>query len=334
MQPQDAQNYVLSLYEHILRRAPSQHELIYWSECACNAGGAEKVYFSFVNSAEYKGKNTVKTLYPAGHYYSPVVDPATVRKYINRERSSFIGDIPGVIINIREMDDLWNLMSGVIASTPFTENKSDSFRFYYNNNIFPYGDAISLRMMMAYLKPRSVVEIGSGFSSACMLDAAEEFNLDTKFTFIDPYLERLNSLLKTSDHDRVLIVEDAVQNVNDSLFSRLGAGDVVFIDSTHVLKTGSDVHFEIFNILPKLNSGVLIHFHDIQYPFEYPDQWIFEQNYSWNEIYALRAFLMYNPQFRIKFWGSCFAQRRTEAVRSVFPLFLKNPGGSIWIEKV
>ena len=56
MQPQDAQNYVLSLYEHILRRTPSQHELIYWSECACNAGGAEKVYFSFVNSAEYKGK--------------------------------------------------------------------------------------------------------------------------------------------------------------------------------------------------------------------------------------------------------------------------------------
>ena len=101
-----------------------------------------------------------------------------------------------------------------------------------------------------------------------------------------------------------------------------------------MLKTGSDVHYELFHILPVLQPGVLIHFHDIQFPFEYPDQWIFDENRSWNEIYALRAFLMYNNRFKIKFWGSCFAHLRAELVRDVFAPFLKNPGGSIWLEKV
>jgi len=166
-----------------------------------------------------------------------------------------------------------------------------------------------------------------------MLDCADEFGLDTKFTFIDPYPERLRTLLRQDDYRRVTIIETPVQETDQNLYAALGRGDILFIDSTHVLKTGSDVHYELFRILPGLQRGVVIHFHDIQYPFEYPDQWIFGTNYSWNEIYALRAFLMYNSEFRIRFWGSCMAQRRPQLIREVFPLFLKNPGGSLWIEK-
>ena len=81
-----------------------------------------------------------------------------------------------------------------------------------------------------------------------------------------------------------------VQDVPIDEFRALGSGDVLFIDSSHVLKTGSDVHRELFEILPALASGVLIHFHDIDYPFEYPDLFLFERRYSWNEAYAVRAF--------------------------------------------
>src|SRR6202035_2845754 len=122
-----------------------------------------------------------------------------------------------------------------------------------------------------------------------------------------------------------------VQDVPVSTFSTLNENDILFIDSTHVLKTASDVHYELFSILPSLNEGVLIHVHDIQYPFEYPRQWLFADNYSWNEIYALRAFLMYNSAFEVVFWNALFAQRQPKLVYETNPLFLKYPGSSIWL---
>jgi hypothetical protein len=93
------------------------------------------------------------------------------------------------------------------------------------------------------------------------------------------------------------------------------------------------LHFELFSILPSLKSGVVIHFHDIQFPFEYPQQWVIDNKISWNEIYALRAFLMYNSDFPVLFWFSMLAKANRQLIASTFPLALKNPGGSIWIEK-
>ena len=116
-----------------------------------------------------------------------------------------------------------------------------------------------------------------------------------------------------------------------STFSKLKENDILFIDSSHVLKTGSDVHYELFSILPSLNKGVLIHFHDIHYPFEYPRQSLFGNNTSWNEIYALRAFLSYNSAFEVVFWNGLFTHRQRELVHETNPLFLKNPGCSIWL---
>ncbi len=333
MQADEARTYILSLYEHLLHRAPAPGELESWVEFARDGSAAETTYYAFVNSAEYKLKTRVSCLYHTGHYHSPVVDPSTVVDYVERERRSGWNEIAGIVVPLQEMEEFWLRFADVIARTPFQEAQSKGQRFYYDNNIFPHGDAITLRAMMADLRPRSVVEVGSGFSSACMLDCADEFQLDTKFTFIDPNPERLLQLLLPHDHLRVTVIEKPVQETDDRLYTVLGPGDILFINSTHVLKTGSDVHHELFHILPSLQRGVIVHFHDIQFPFEYPDQWIFDDNYSWNEIYALRAFLMYNTDFRIRFWGNCLAQRRTEIVRDVFPLFLKNPGGSLWIEK-
>jgi hypothetical protein len=99
-----------------------------------------------------------------------------------------------------------------------------------------------------------------------------------------------------------------------------------------VLKTGSDVHYELFQMLPVLRPGVIVHFHDCPYPFEYPPKWVLEDNFSWNEAYALRAFLMYNSRFSIEFWGSLFRRQFHKEIAQEFPLLLKsNPGTSIWL---
>jgi predicted O-methyltransferase YrrM len=191
---------------------------------------------------------------------------------------------------------------------------------------------VMLRAMIAHFRPKNVIEIGSGFSSACILDAVDQVGLsDFTMTCIDPDPSRLRSRLREEDHSRVKIIEGPVQDVPVSTFSTLNENDILFIDSTHVLKTASDVHYELFSILPSLKKGVLVHFHDIHYPFEYPRQWLFEKNLSWNEIYALRAFLMYNTAFEVVFWTGLFAHRQHALILETHPLFLQNPGGSIWL---
>jgi hypothetical protein len=124
-----------------------------------------------------------------------------------------------------------------------------------------------------------------------------------------------------------------VQEVPIELFGALGRGDLLLIDSTHVLKTGSDVCHLLFSVLPSLAKGVIIHFRDCRYPFEYPDGWIFEDNRSWNEVYAVRAFLMYNSDFEIVFWNSLFAIAFRERIAATAPAFLDHPGGGLWVER-
>jgi hypothetical protein len=99
------------------------------------------------------------------------------------------------------------------------------------------------------------------------------------------------------------------------------------------MRTGSDVCFELFDILPRLRPGVLVHFHDIFWPFEYPYQWAVDENRSWNELYAVRAFLMDNPNWRIVMFNHYFATFQRSLIESTVPHFLKNTGGAFWIQK-
>ncbi len=109
--------------------------------------------------------------------------------------------------------------------------------------------------------------------------------------------------------------------------------DILFIDSSHVSKTGSDVNHLLFKILPLLNDGVMIHFHDIFFPFEYPQWWAFEGR-AWNEAYLLHAFLAHNRAYQIEFFNTYVIDRYRERIAAEFPLFLKNEGGSLWLRKV
>jgi hypothetical protein len=335
MSPAAAEEFIASLYATVLKRDPQPEEFAHWVTVAGAAMQPEQVYFAFAKSKEYKlqQEKSVPTMFWPGHYYSPIVDPSTIAEYVERQYLQEPSDIKGIHFDEDAMVRFWNENSEFIRNTPFAEHNDGKNRFYYDNGNYPIGDAITLRAIIAHYKPKNIIEVGSGFSSACMLDAADHAGLQFAMTCIDPDADRLRSRLREEDRPRVEIIEGLVQDVPVSTFSKLSENDILFIDSTHVLKTASDVHYELFSILPSLKKGVLIHFHDIQYPFEYPWKWLFENNRSWNEIYALRAFLMYNSAFEVVFWNGLFAHRQRELALATNPLFLKNPGGSIWLRR-
>ena len=187
--------------------------------------------------------------------------------------------------------------------------------------------------MLTHIRPHRVVEVGSGFSSALALDTADAEGLPTQFTFVDPFPERLMSVLSESDSDRVTIRKLPVQNVEPAVFDEIGDGDVLFIDSTHVAKAGSDVLHVYMSILPRIAPGTWLHIHDIFWPFEYPREW-FDEGRAWNEVYFLRAFLAFNGGFQIEFFSDYLAQTQPSAFAPfAHPTESARPG-SIWLRRV
>lgn len=279
-------------------------------------------------------KQSVKPFFPVGHFHSPVVDPSTAKDYVHKERKMGLNAIPAIPLEPAAMREFWIDNLDFIKTTPFTDDSSPLNRYNYLGGPFPYGDAITLRAMIGHYRPRRIIEIGSGYSTACMLDSAEHASLPAlDITCIEPDPSRLRSLLKDGDLESLHLIERPVQDVSEEIVDTLQENDFLFIDSTHVMKTGSDVHFEFFHLLPRIRPGVIVHFHDIMFPFEYPDEWIFDSNYSWNETYVLRAFLMFNREFRVLFWNPYFALNYSAKIRAEYPSFLRNPGGSIWIQR-
>ena len=191
--------------------------------------------------------------------------------------------------------------------------------------------------MLRILNPNRLIEIGSGYSSAVTLDT-NEYYLENKLhiSFIEPHPERLNMLLKSEDNIELHVKE--LQDISLDFFKQLSEGDILFIDSSHVSKVGSDVNYLLFEILPQLNKVVYIHFHDIFYPFEYPKDWIINKGFIWNELYILRAFLQNNPNYSIQFFQDMLLYKYSDIFMKNWPtnipVYSSLPyGASIWLKK-
>ncbi len=282
------------------------------------------------------GRDRQRTFAPLGHFYSPIVNAAALKDTFPKKRPSPPEKLIDVDIDLDAMTKLWDeALVPLIKTAPFSEKPDGVHRYHYMNPAYAYGDGIILRAMILLHRPRRIVEVGSGWSSACILDTVfDEAKLDTEITFVEPYPALLKSMLRGEDEKRVTILDKGVQDVPMSVFESLDAGDILFIDSTHVVKTRSDVTHELTEILPRLKPGVIIHFHDIFYPFEYSYDWVVEENRSWNEVYALRNFLAFNARFKVVFFNDMFLQLRRDRIARDCPGFLKNSGGAIWIERV
>ena len=271
---------------------------------------------------------------PPGHFYSPMTDP----EELSRRRETIFDrgrrELPGIDLRDEEQRVWFRRIAAHYADVPFADEPSDGLRYGYANDQFRHGDAIVLFGMMRHLRPKRVVEVGSGYSSALMLDVNDRFlDRSVSFTFIDPYPHRLLSLTDAADVATHTMIESPVQEVPLELFAQLEAGDILFLDSSHVLKTGSDVAHLLFEVLPLLRDGVIVHFHDIHYPFEYPEVWVMRDQRNWNEIYAVRAFLQYNSDFHIMYFNHYMALCHAEAIRDAMPLIMKGPGGSLWLRR-
>lgn len=134
----------------------------------------------------------------------------------------------------------------------------------------------------------------------------------------------------------VRLIRAEVQSVPLSEFEALGENDILFIESSHVLRIGSDVQYEFLEILPRLRPGVLVHVHDVFLPVEYLRRWVMEERRFWNEQYLLQAFLAFNSAFQVVWGGAYMSLRNPDALRSAFPRHdLRNTSpGSFWIRRV
>jgi predicted O-methyltransferase YrrM len=271
---------------------------------------------------------------PPGHYYSPLVDLDQLHRSPPAQVETADDALPMIRIDGARMHAFWQSCLPLLRECPFPASKTEGFRYCYENPSYSYGDAMMLYTMLRKHQPRRVVEVGSGHSSACLLDTVERYLGETSVTFVDPYPDYLRTLLTDGGASRTRVVAKPIQEVGLELYDTLGENDILFIDSTHVAKTGGDVCHEFFNILPFLNAGVLIHFHDMFYPFEYPHPWIYDENRSWNEIYLMRAFLMNNDAFEIVFFNDFFWRFYRDEIMATYPQFANNPGGALWLRKV
>jgi predicted O-methyltransferase YrrM len=274
-------------------------------------------------------------VYPLGTYHSPVPDMESLRPRIDGLLSD--REIPGIDFRDNQQLELARALGALAVDAPFGSSPEDAaargHRYFYDNGFYFWGDGIVLHSMLRHIRPMRVIEIGSGFSSANMLDTAERFLGDEiRFTFVEPYPERLYELLRPSDRhdDRVSIIEQKVEDVDAALFDDLVAGDILFIDSSHVSRIGGEVNYLLLDIVPRLVPGVYVHVHDVYWPFEYPRRWI-EEGRWWNEAYLVRALLTGNDKIQVEFFSDYLAARHHSAVAAVLPVWAENAGAGIWL---
>ena len=227
------------------------------------------------------------------HYYEPLFNPAYLRQPLHQDR-----ELPGLDFNTEEQLELLKKFEYQDELKELPRNRGGALEYYYDNDAFESGDAEFLYSVIRHFKPQRILEIGSG-SSTLLAARGTQANRrdDPSYTCdhicIEPYeaewLERLD----------VTTVREPVERLDKALFSRLEKNDILFIDSSHMIRPQGDVLFEYLEILPILQSGVLVHIHDIFTPKDYIAEWICQDVRFWNEQYLLEAFLSFNTEFKI-----------------------------------
>jgi len=250
------------------------------------------------------------------HFYFPVPNIKSLkRKDWGAPRSSAAFDYR----LDEQIDRLHREILPFAAECQFPESPTgDSHTFHVNNGFYERVDAEVAYSFLRSRRPRRVIEVGSGHSTL-VLAAAMRKNAaagsEGEFTSIEPHPR---GFLKDGLPGLSHLIEARVQDVPLEVFRQLEAGDVLFIDSSHVVAMDSDVLFELLRILPALAPGVLVHFHDIFAPLDYPEKFVKRNLCFWGEQYMLEAFLSFNSAFRVVWAGSAMQQWHGDVLREAF----------------
>jgi predicted O-methyltransferase YrrM len=259
------------------------------------------------------------------HFYNPIPDTRKLPESL-WERS----ELPG--IDLRPEAQLALLREFERYSSEFNrfpQNKPDH-GFYLRNGYFETVDAESYYSMIRHFKPHKIIEIGAGFSTMVASQAVSKSGFGSIIAIEPDPREELRRGLPNLER----LITLPVQQVPIETFSSLIENDILFIDSSHVLKIGSDVQYEILQIIPRLSRGVIVHFHDIFLPFEYPEAWVKKQKRFWNEQYFLEAFLSCNRQFEVLLAANYLATTYPAQLKRTFSSHYAGCSpGSFWIRR-
>ena len=239
------------------------------------------------------------------HYYEPIPDFRAITTEQLERRREFQS------INFRWEDQL-RLLNELSA---YSHELDEIDHADFKNDYFSGFDAAVYYSLIRHLRPKRVVEIGSGYSTRFASKALARNAGRGRLTCIEPYPEeRLNGL-----RVKVEVIEKRVEEIDVEFFSQLEANDILFIDSSHTVKFGSDVCYEFLEVLPALRPGVWVHVHDIFFPHDYPAEWLLKRRLALNEQYLLEAFLSFNREFKVALANHWLALDHSSAVRALWP---------------
>lgn len=263
------------------------------------------------------------------HYYEPMINGAHLRYALSKDRH-----LPAVDLNVAGQLSVLAQFRFRDELCKFPLQSAKHLEFYYNNGSFEAGDAEYLYSLIRLVKPKRVVEIGSGYSTLMSRNAIRENQAENSAYSCDhiciepyeqPWLEELG----------IRIIRRRVEECEIDLFTSLDRNDILFIDSSHVIRPQGDVLFEYLEVLPLLKPGVFVHIHDIFTPRDYPHDWVVDRIRLWNEQYLLEAFLSFNTQFRVVGALNFLKYHHPDALGEQFPMIRaaieQREPGSFWI---
>lgn len=263
------------------------------------------------------------------HYYEPQFNFRDLKQSLSTERR-----LPGIDWNIPGQLEMLNRLTFADELAGVPENDPGTGEFYFRNLVFESGDAEYWYQIIRAIKPRRLFEIGSGFSTLLAVKSIRQNLQDDgghrcKHVCIEPFE---NPWLEATG---VTVLREKVEDVEMSMFDELEENDILFIDSSHMIRPQGDVVFEYLELLPSLKAGVIVHFHDIFSPRNYPEHWLRQEVKFWNEQYLLEAFLTHNGSWKILGALNYLSHHHFDRLKCVAPSLLpgKEPG-SFYIQRV
>ena len=251
------------------------------------------------------------------HYYEPIPDYRSITaEQIKCRRSN-----PSINFH-------WPEQLALVNELAAYSDELKSVAFNFENEYFGGFDAAIYYALIRHLKPQRIIEVGGGYSTQIAQQALTG-NGAGHLTCIEPYPEERLVGAKPD----VTLIQKRVQELDLAFFSCLEANDILFIDSSHVAKFGSDVCYEFLEVLPSLSRGVWIHVHDIFFPHDYPSEWLLNRRMAWNEQYFLEAFLSFNRTFSPQLANSWICLEHRAEAANVWPMALAG-ASSFWMKRV
>ncbi len=260
------------------------------------------------------------------HFYYPIPDTGELAtSYPKRS------NITGIDMRPASQHEFVNQILRPVANefqSLVTPSGRDN-NYNLENGLFESIDACAYYGIVRFYKPRLIIEAGSGFSTILAAAAIKKNDTQTKYIAIDPY-PNASLIGKLAGVD---IVRSRIEKVTRELFDDLRENDILFIDSSHVVRTGGDVCYLFLEVLPRLRRGVLIHVHDIYLPWEYPKELLLEANRFWSEQYLLQAYLAENDHVEVMFASNYMTREHPSVLENLLPRGRAAYGASFWLRK-